>query len=215
VYGPQVGTEPPPGEARHAVLDGFEETDELPFGGRIEAVHADAGTLTPMTFVPPFPIYPPETSWMRIASTSLPGLVLNEAAGGRVAYLAADLDRCFARDNLPDHGDALANLVRWAAGDMLPLRVTGAGLLDCHLYQQPGRLILHVVNLSGAGTWRPPVHELLPVGPFVVSIPLRGIATGQHARLLVAGTEVPVRVSDGTATFDLPSVTDHEVVVIS
>ena len=53
---------------------------------------------------------------------------------GRVAYLAADLDRRYARDNLGDTGTLLANLVRWTARDDIPLDVTGPGLLDCHLY---------------------------------------------------------------------------------
>jgi hypothetical protein len=79
----------------------------------------------------------------------------------RRAYI---LDRRFARDNLPDHGDLLANLIRWAAKDDIPLAVEGPGLVDCHLYRQPGRLILHLVNLTSAGTWRQPVHELIPIG---------------------------------------------------
>ena len=58
-----------------------------------------------------------------------------------VAYLAADLDRRYARDNLPDHGNLLANLVRWAARDDLSLMVEGPGLIDCHFYRQPGRAI--------------------------------------------------------------------------
>ena len=33
-----------------------------------------------MTFVPPFPIYPPETAWMREPKTDLPGLILNSPA---------------------------------------------------------------------------------------------------------------------------------------
>lgn len=214
VDGPRVGSEPPPGGERPAVLRGFDETDLLPFGGRLEAVRADATAQVPMTFVPPFPIYPPETSWMRIATTALPALVLNESRAGRVAYLPADLDRCFARDNLPDHGDLLANAVRWAARDQLPVRVEGPGLLDCHLYEQPGRLILHLVNLSGAGAWRAPIHELIPVGPIAIELTLRGGATGQTVRLLVGGNEVAGRVSDGRVRFEVPTVVDHEVAVV-
>ena len=37
----------------------------------------------------------------------------------------------------------------------------GAGLVDCHLYQQHANLILHLVNLTGAGTWRAAVDELI------------------------------------------------------
>jgi hypothetical protein len=215
VYGPLVGDEAVPSTPRHPVLAGFDETDILPLGGRLEVVQAATGMTVPATFVPPFPIYPPELSWMRQAITSLPGLVLNESAGGRVAYLAADLDRCFARDNLPDHGDLLANLVRWAAGDQMPLTITGAGLLDCHLYAQPGRLIVHLVNLSGAGTWRPPVHEILPAGPFTVDVALRPGVTGQRVRLLVEGRDVNAEVSGNRVRFEAPTVRDHEVIVIS
>ncbi|MDP9371501.1 MAG: beta-galactosidase, partial [Chloroflexota bacterium] len=139
VYGPRTGDEPPPSGARHPALQGFDETDLLPFAGRLEVVRAAAGATVPLTFVPPFPIYPPELSWMRQPRTDVPALTLNApAGGGRVAYLAADLDRCFGRDNHPDHADLLANVVRWAAGDSLPLAVAGPGLIDCHLYRQPG-----------------------------------------------------------------------------
>jgi hypothetical protein len=216
VYGPQVGTEPPIAGERHPALRGFEETDILPFAGRIEIVRADAGTTVPLTFVPPFPIYPPETSWMRYPSSGVPALVLNERAGaGRVAYLPADLDRCFGRDNLPDHADLLANLARWVARERIPLRVEGPGLLDCHLYRQPGRLVLHLVNLTSAGTWRAPIHELIPVGPLRVRVRLPAGVRGASARLLVAGGAAAVGVEDGWADFAVASVTDHEVAVIA
>lgn len=214
VYGPRSGTEPAITGERHLAVAGFDETDILPFGGRLEVVRADAGVQVPLTFVPPFPIYPPETSWMRIPSTPLAALVLNEAGKGRVAYLPADLDRCFGRDNLPDHGDVIANLVRWTGGDRSPLRIEGKGLIDCHLYAQPRRLVLHLVNLNGPGTWRAPVHELVPVGPIQVRVQLPADVPGKSARLLVASREVPSEVSDGWASFTVEAILDHEVVVV-
>jgi hypothetical protein len=156
--------------------------------------------------------------WKR---TRTQGVIIN-AGGGRIAFLPADLDRRFARDNLPDHGDLLANLVRWAARDEMPLAVEGAGLIDCHLYQQPGRLILHVVNLTSAGTWRQPVHELIAVGPLQVRVKLPADVRGDRVRLLVAGTTVPATASAaagappgaGWSRFEIKSVLDHEVAVI-
>jgi hypothetical protein len=62
--------------------------------------------------------------------------------------MPADIDRRFAKDNLPDHARLLENLVRWAADGAIPLEVAGPGLIDCHLYRQPGRMILHLVNLT-------------------------------------------------------------------
>lgn len=215
VEGPQTRREPPVSGERHPSLRGFDETDNLPFGGRIEVVRTDPGTMTPVTFVQSFPIYPPETSWMRHPRSDVPVLVLKEGVGrGRVAYLAADLDRCFGRDNLPDHADLLANLVRWTAGEQIPLWVTGPGLVDCHLYRQPWRLVLHLVNLTNAGTWRAPVHELIAIGPLQARVHMPDGMRGARVRLLVANTQMPATVDGHWVSFDVASVRDHEVIVI-
>jgi hypothetical protein len=203
--------------APHPVLKNFEETDLLAFGGTLEPLRVDAGAQTLLTFVPPFPTYPPESVWMREPTTTIPGLVLNEcgAGHGRVAFLPADLDRRFARDNLPDHGDLLASLVRWAARDDVPLAVEGPGLIDCHLYRQPGRLVLHLVNLTSAGTWRAPVHELLPVGPLRIKVKLPPDLHSRTVTLLVHTQKTPAKFRDRWLEFQVPQILDHEVAVIS
>ncbi|MBI3683042.1 MAG: Tat pathway signal protein [Acidobacteria bacterium] len=214
VWGPKAGDEPPATGERHSVLRGFEETDILPYGGSLSPLRTDAGTVVPLTFVPPFPTYPPETAWMREPKTSIPALVLSERGNARVACMPADIDRRYAREHLPDHANLLANIVRWAAHDNLPLSVEGPGLIDCHLYQQPGRLILHLVNLTSAATWRAPVEELIPVGPLKVKVKLPQAVSGRSARLLVSGASKPLAVSQGTGAFEVSSVLDHEVAVI-
>ena len=195
---------------RHAVLRGFEDTEILPFGGLLGPLRVDEGTVVPLTFVPDFPVYPPETAWMREPKTDIPALILK----GRVAYVPADLDRQYVRNHLPDHANLLANLIRWASGDKLPLQVEGRGLLDCNLYQQPGRLILHLVNLTNAAAWRAPIDELIPVGPVQVKVRLpQGVRAGT-ARLLVSGASAPISVNQGWAAFEVKSILDHEVAVV-
>ena len=123
---------------------------------------------------------------MRQPKTDIPGLVLSTRGKSRIAYMPADLDRRYTREHLPDHGDLLANIVRWAAGDDIPLAVEGPGLIDCHLYTQGNRLILHLVNLTSAGTWRAPVEELIPGRPSEGDGAFAGDAgrtTGAPARL--------------------------------
>lgn len=210
-YGPRRA-KPARDEPRHVVLAGFEATDVIAFGGLLLEVEPAAGTIVPLTFIPHFPAYPPEFSWMRTPHTSLAALVLQEAS--RVAYLAADIDRRFARDNLPDHGDLLANLIRWVARDRIPVEVRGPGLLDCHLYRQGDRLILHLVNLTTPGAWRAPAHEIVPVGPLGVRFRLPGGVRGVRAQLLVSQGETPVRREGEWAAVSLPSVGSHEVIVL-
>jgi hypothetical protein len=198
---------------RHPVLRGLEETNILGFGGTIQRVNPVSGANVPLTYIPDFPVYPPETSWMREPRTTIPALVLRQS-GPRVAYLAADLDALFARDNLPDHLLVLQNVVRWTVSDNIPLRVTGRGFVDCHLYEQAGRLILHLVNLTNAGTWRAPADELIPIGPLDISIRIRHGFQPRSAKLLVAGGQSTVSVEGGWMAMRLPSILDHEVIVL-
>jgi hypothetical protein len=215
VDGPRVGDEPAIAGERHEILRGFEETDILPFGGVLAPLKVDAGAKVPLTFVPAFPIYPPEAAWMREPKTDRPGLVLNTtASGSRIAFLPADLDRRFARDYLPDHGDLLANLIRWTAKGDIPLAVEGPGLLDCHLYHQPGRIIIHVVNLTNPGAWRQPVHELIPAGPFQIRVKLPQRFHSAEARFLVSGQKTRVTSEGGWSQLQIKSVLDHELVVL-
>lgn len=214
VYGPKAGDEPPITGERHPVLAGFDETDILPYGGTLDPLIVNENTKVLLTFIPSFPMFPPETAWMREPRTNIPGLVLNESDHTRVAYLPADIDRRFAIDNLPDHGDLLANLVRWAAKGNLPLEVAGRGLLDCELYQQPGRAILHLVNLTSAGTWRAPVHELIPVGPLQVKVRLPQGIQPKTLKMLVSQENRATAVENGWVQFEVKSILDHEVIVL-
>jgi hypothetical protein len=216
VDGPQTGMEPPVSGERHPVFKGFDETDILSFGGLLESVRTDSGAEVLMTFIPQFPIYPPETAWMREPKTDIPGLILNTIpGGGRIAYMPADLDRQFGRYNLPDHGNLLANLIRWTIKDDIPLAVECAGLIDCNIYHQAGRLILHMVNLTSAGTWRQPVDEFIPIGPAKVRVKLPDDIHGMRLQLLVSDQKISHTVENGWIHFTINSISDHEVAVIT
>jgi len=214
VDGPHVPGEPAPAGTRHAVLRGFDETDILAYGGTLSALRVDPGTTVPLTFIPPFPTYPPETAWMREERTDIPGLVLSEQGASRVGFMPADIDRRYALEHLPDHATLLANVTRWAVGDRLPIEVDGPGLIDCHLYEQPSRLILHLVILTSEATWRAPLDELIPVGPFTVKIRVPSSMRRPAARLLVSGGTRAVTLQNGMATLTISSILDHEVIVL-
>jgi Hypothetical glycosyl hydrolase 6 len=214
VDGPKAGDEPTPAGERHVVLRGFDETDILPFGGVISPLNVAAGAIVPLTFVPPFPTYPPETAWMRQPTSGIPGLVLSQHGVARVAYMPADIDRRYAREHLPDHAALLANVIRWITNEHLPLVVEGTGLVDCHLYEQPGRLILHLVNLTSEATWRAPLSELIRIGPLTVKIRVPKQLIRRSANLLVAGSQRPIALDRGMAVIQIDALLDHEVIVV-
>jgi Hypothetical glycosyl hydrolase 6 len=221
--GPHKGPEPVVTGKRHAILKGFDETDTIPFGGLLRTLRVEPGIEVLATYIPQFPVYPPEKAYMREPKTTIPAILLNEKRNpGRVAFIPADLDRQFGRTNLPDHGNLLKNIIRWTVKEDIPLSVEGAGLLDCHLYTQSGqqnnkkaeRLVLHIVNLTNAATWRQPIDELISIGPLDVTVKLPKEITGHQIRSLVAGKSIAASVSGGNCHFRIDSLTDHEVVVI-
>jgi hypothetical protein len=214
--GPKNNAEPATIGRRHEVLTGFDETDLLPFGGLLQPLKIESHSEVVMTFIPQFPVYPPETAWMRMPKTGIPGLIVNtNAKGSRVLFLPADIDRQFARYNLPDHGNLLANMVKWAAKENLPIAVEGAGLIDCHLYEQANRMVMHIVNLTSAATWRQPLDELIKIGPLNVKIRLSKNINGTNLRSLVSNEKIHGEVKNGWCHFILKSVSDHEVIVVT
>lgn len=214
--GPGTKLKPDPGAVRHPLLKGFDETDILSYGGLLNPLKRDAGTEVLMTYIPQFPIYPPETAWMREPVTDIPGLIVNSIdGGGRIVFLPADIDRQFGRYNLPDHGNLLANIIRWGANDNIPVEVECAGLIDCNLYRQTGNIILHLVNLTSAGTWRQPTDEYIPVGPAKIKLKLPEDVQGKKLQLLVGKKNLTLTTENGWALFTVDSIYDHEVAVIS
>ena len=198
---------------RHDILKGFENTTMLPFGGGIQVVRS-TGNLNPVfSYIRPFPIYPPEFAWIReeepdtypLFAGTLPG-------GGRAVYFAGDVDRCYGRALLPDHGVLLANAVQWASNGTLPLALEGPGHIDCKLYRQENRLILHLTNLTGSNRTGY-LDEFIPVGPFTVSLDAQGLKP-KNAFLTVQKKKAPMRVQGGKIKIDINRIADFEMVVI-
>jgi hypothetical protein len=216
VDGPHINSEPMVTGERHPVLTGFEETDIIPYGGVLEALRTDPGSQVLATFVPESPTMPPEDAWMRIPKTDVQGLIINITAdGSRVTFIPADIDRQYASGNHPDHGNLLANIIRWTSKDNIPLLVEGAGMVDCNIYKQPGRIILHICNLISAGTWRQPIDEFIPIGPISVRIKLTEGVQGKNLNFLVSGQKTSAIVMNGWSQFKINSILNHEVIVIT
>jgi len=150
---------------------------------------------------------------MRTPKNEHPAVIVNERPGfGRVAFYPP-ISTAVRPRQPARHGRLLAT---WRAGRRgrscrLPWKGRAYRL---SFYRQPGRVILHLVNLTSAGTWRAPVDELIPVGPLRVRLRLPGDVAGRQLRLLVSGRRVAIGTQGGWAHFEVPSVRDHEVVLI-
>ncbi len=215
VYGPKDATAPAPAGARHPILKGLEAADTIPFGGYLPVVSVDADVEVLATFIPDFPIYPPETSWMREPKTDLPAITVKQApSGGKLVWFVADLDRCFARDESFEHALLFANAIRWALGTSSKVTLSGThGVITADLYEQPGKQILHLNNRLQLSRVPGRQYDLVPIGPVEVRL-LVGAAAPSSVKLRVDGKSVPATKQGNELVFVVDQILDHEVVVI-
>ncbi|MEH7901475.1 alpha-amylase family protein [Rhizobium laguerreae] len=217
VHGPKDETAPKASGERHPVLAGFEETDTLPFGGFLPVVSVESDVTVLATFIPDFPIYPPETSWMRKPHTDLPAITVREGANGSsFVWFVADLDRCFARDEQFEHGQLIANAVKWILADRALLALEGGhGFITAAAYRQGERQIVHLNNRILTSRIPGRQAELLPIGP--VTLRLRRKTASRAApdvALRVSGLQPKVKVEGEELVIEISQVLDHEVIVV-
>ena len=217
VYGPVDATAPAAGGERHPILAGLEAADTIPFGGYLPVVSVDEGVEVLATFIPDFPIYPPETAWMRQPRTDLAAIVARQAAsGGKLVWLIADLDRCFAREDQSEHALLLANAVRWALGGRPLLSLEGGlGVITPSVYRKGGRRIVHLNNRLLLSRVPGRQYDLVPIGPVTVRLRVpEGAVAPRQVDLRVAGARVPASLDGGELVFAVDRILDHEVAVV-
>ena len=199
----------------HPVLAGLEDAPRIIHGTRRVPVRPRGEfAATPVTLIGPYPDLPMEEVYPRQESGTSELHLRRTDGGGRVAYFNWDVGRTFWEVLAPDHGRLLANTVRWALDEEPVVTVTGAGMLDLAVWAQADSLTVHLVNLTNPMTMKGPYRELIPSPPQHVRLRLPPGAEPAAARLLVAGTEIDVRVADGCIDVDVPPFKLHEVLAV-
>ncbi|WP_212909371.1 alpha-amylase family protein [Streptomyces sp. TS71-3] len=184
-------------------------------GTSVLGIEAADGTEVPFRFVPDFPDLPMEEVYAR-AEPDAPAVVCRQAeGGGRTVYAAFDLGAVYWEALQLDHGRLIADAVRWALGPQPAVRVDGSGLVDVAVRRGPRALSVALVNLDDPSALRGTRHEVRPLPPQTVSAALPPGARDVTARLLVAGTDVPVRVADGRAEVTVAEAELLEVALLT
>jgi hypothetical protein len=204
-----------PGSPRHPILAGFD--DAAYTVNTIRAVDTEATTATadaPITLIPGYPDLPMEYVYERTPRGNTPQVFLRDLGKARTVYFPMDIDRTFWEVMLEDHGRLLANAVRWAMNEEQPVTVDGPGILDVTLWHQADALVLHLVNFTNPMMMKGPIRQLTPVGAQRVRLRVPPGRKVGRAQLLVSGKSAAVRLAAGVAELTVPSILDHEVVVL-
>lgn len=199
----------------HPILAGLEDAGRIiNTVNRVLVEPQTPPAYAPLTLVPSYPDLPMEMVWPRVPQTDIPQVFVRQVGAGRVVYFPGDLDRTFWEVLCVDHGKLLANAVSWATNEEPPVTVSGPGVLDVTVWQQPQSLTVHLVNLTNPMLMKGPVRELIAVGEQTVRVRLPAGKQAGGVRLLAAGVTPEVRREGDALVVRVPTILDHEVVAV-
>jgi hypothetical protein len=108
----------------------------------------------------------------------------------------------------------LRNAVLWAAAAEQPMTVKGPGMVDVSYWRQANSVTAHLVNLTNPMAMKGYMREILPMGPYSVSLELPSGRVPKTVRLLEAGTTATTRSEAGRLVVELPRISVHEVIAV-
>ena len=203
-------------EQRHAVTGGFEGTELLPGAESRVAVKAVQTAPLVLSVVPHYPWYPPEMVYPRATKTTEPAVILRQDGRSRIAYFPGDIDRTFWVSGNTDLSLVLQNTVRWVLGDSRqPARVRGEGIIEIFAWETEPGYALHLLNYTNPNMTRGFIRRFYPIGPQQVEFDIAPGKTISDVRALRASRSLPFTQSDRAVSFEVPSVTDYEVIALT
>jgi Hypothetical glycosyl hydrolase 6/Beta-galactosidase trimerisation domain len=205
--------ESPESPHRHAILEGFGDTNWLPGAENRVPLKAVDGAV--MTVVPGFVRYPPELAYPPQPHTNEPAVVLRESGAGRTAWFAGDIERSYW---ITGHGDLLRllhNTIRWLTRDERVVQVDGRGFVEVFAWETAPGYAVHLLNYNTPDAQHGWVQSIEPLGPQTVTMKLpRGVRVSS-VELLRGGMTVPHSVDEQVLLFTAPSVGEYEVAAIT
>jgi hypothetical protein len=198
-------------EKQHPVLNGFEGTTLLPAAESRVPVTSDSPLV--LSNVPWYPAFPPEMVFPRTPQSTEPAAIFREVGKSRIAFFPGDVDRTCWHSGNADMSHLLQNAVNWVRGQDAVVSVEGAGLIETFAWETEPGYVLHLLNYTNPNATHGAIRQAYPLGPqkvrFHVSRAIKSVNT------LRAGTNLVFQQQGETVSFEVPAVTDYEVVVLT
>ena len=201
--------------APHPVLAGLEGAGLFPAAGRYCPAQPVPEAVVPLTLSAAFIVFPEGLSYPKVSASAHPQLIcMQHGSGhngaGRSVYFPAQIGQLAYNLRCPDHAALLANAVRWAAHEVLPVRVQAPPGLQISVRRQANRRLVHLINLAGTRLFAEPI----PLHEIRVTLPIEPGRGLRHAFLLSNREELPVQSDDSGLHILVPKIVDYDVLVV-
>jgi len=198
----------------HALTHGLEDAPRIIAASQQITVKPHEAIKQPLTLVPSYPDLPMERVYTMTEQTDTPMVFCRTIGKGRVVYFPMDLDRTFWEVLAADHFVLLKNAVEWAADEPSPMTVSGPGFVDVSTWRQKNSLTAHVVNMNNPMMMKGPYREMIPAGPYTVSLALPPGAKVGAVKLLESGATPKTSRKGDRLVVEVPRIRLHEVVAV-
>ena len=198
----------------HPLTRGLEDAPRIIAATQQLTVKPHDAAKAPLTLIPSYPDLPMERVFTAQEETDIAMAYCREVGKGRVVYFPMDLDRTFWEVLAPDHLTLLANAVTWAADEPAPMTVKGPGMLDTAYWRQKNSLAAHLVNLNNPMMMKGPYREIMPAGPYTVSLAIPAGARIGAVKLLESGITPKTSRDGDRLVVEVPQIRLHEVVAV-
>jgi hypothetical protein len=197
---------------RNALTEGFEDTEWI--AGPVWSIPLAPVADATMTFIEPYPTYPPEAVYPRQAVTNKPSVVTRESGKSRLVYFAGDTDASYWRLDNTDLERQLMNAVHWAVGENNHVQVSGEGLMEVIAWETETGFAIHLLNYNGPNAFRGRMRRPVSLGQQKVRVQLPREVKIKDVSLLRAEKKVVFQQTGKTVELSVPSVGMYEVIAL-
>jgi hypothetical protein len=194
----------------HPTVQSVSDLGLLPLPGRVSPVRAAQDAQVPLRRAAPFRVFPEGWAYPEHADSGEPLLVARQAGAGRTAFFATQLGRSYTMLHYPPLGDLIADTVRWASGDGIPLRAAAPATLQISLRRCDAGLAVHCVNLTGGERY---MREIVPLHDCRLSLQEEAGRTFGRAVQVSSGAALPLAHEGGWATITVPVLGAYDVLL--
>ena len=199
------------------INNGFEETELIPFRGKVSYCKSKEGTETLTTLVPPFsPLEsvgaPPERASLPVSHTDIPLTILNKFNKGQVVYFPFSLSNLINKFKLNEHYQLILNTIDMLVNNNRKIKVDQEiqGLHLTAFQKDNNDLIINLVN--GIGTR--PLTENIFVHDIDLSLSLEKDQTIKEVKGLIENRSYKFKKNKDTINIKIPELKIWESLLI-
>lgn len=141
-----------------------------------------------------------------------PAILAHSYGEGRVVYFPWQPELVFGSQSSRDIQLLLRESVEWVSQSNIPVEIESEGSVSVSLYQQPKRLVIHLVNLS-ADLSRP-IDKVFPLSNVSLYIHFKKPTTVSNPRALVSGLQFKKEATTRKMQLIIPELNEYEVIMI-